>query len=95
MSQSNNHFYQKKQKRNSELLFEIISGYSKYVKTTKNFSEIFANFEENSKSISKFEINKQRIKLQKFEELELVIVIELPAVTVSRFEIIEPAAIPL
>lgn len=40
MSQSNlSRFYQKKQKRNSELLSGIISGRSKYTKTKKNSSE--------------------------------------------------------
>jgi hypothetical protein len=91
MSQSNlSRFYQKRQKRNSELLSEIISGSSKYVKTKKISSDASANFEENSRSAP------ERAELPRFEALEPVIVIETraesPAATASRFEIIESAA---
>jgi hypothetical protein len=97
MSQSNlSRFYQKRQKKNSELLSGIISGRSKYVKTKKNSSETSVNFEENSRSASVFEINEQRAESPRFEALEPVIVIETraesPAVTASRFERIESAA---
>ncbi|RHZ88344.1 hypothetical protein Glove_23g35 [Diversispora epigaea] len=97
MSQSNlSRFYQKRQKRNSELLSKIISGRSKYVKIKKNSSEASANFEENSRSASVFEINEQRAESPRFEALEPVIIIktraESPAVTAPRFERIELAA---
>lgn len=95
MSSNLSRFYQKKQKKNSELLSGIISGRSKYVKTKKISSKASANFEENSRSAPEFEINEQRAESPRFEALEPVIVIETraesPAATAPRFEIIESA----
>jgi hypothetical protein len=93
MSQSNlSRFYQKKKKRNSEILSGIISGRSKYAKTKKNSS----NFEENLRSAPEFEITEQRAESPRFEALEPIVVIEkraeLPVITTPRFERIESRA---
>ncbi|CAG8566996.1 11388_t:CDS:10 [Diversispora eburnea] len=55
--------------------------------------KVSANFEKNSRSVPKFEINEQRVKLQRFETPQPAIVIKSSAVTVSRFKIIESAVI--
>ena len=80
MSQSNlSHFYEKRKKRNSEILSGIISGRSKYAKTKKNSSEV---------SAPEFE----RAESPRFEALEPIVVIEKRAESPSRFKRIESRA---
>jgi hypothetical protein len=90
MPQSNlSRFYQKRQKKNNELLSGIISGRSKFAKTKKNSPEASTatpsatvaasrRTEEfsNSRSSPEFEISEQRAESQRFETLEPRVIIE-------------------
>lgn len=103
MSQSNlSRFYQKRQKKNNELLSGIISGRSKFAKTKKNSSEATPSattaasqrMEEfsNSRSSPEFEISEQRAESQRFETLEPRVIIETRAKSPPIYEIIDSAA---
>ena len=84
MSQSNlSRFYQKRKKRNSEILSGIISGRSKYAKTKKNSSEA-PRFETLEPIVV---VEKRAESPPRFERIESRAA--SPAATTPRYERIE------